>query len=110
MGKTGTKEALRAVLAREGEIHASTASLNNQWGVPLSLSRMPTAARFAVFEIGMNHAGNVRYVQASRRNIGGNQHAQHPRSEASQRACAVFLLHVTGKRCDVKPGFDQCTR
>ncbi len=59
VGKTGTKEALRTVLAREGEIHASTASFNNQWGVPLSLSRMPADARFAVFEIGMNHAGEI---------------------------------------------------
>jgi UDP-N-acetylmuramoyl-tripeptide--D-alanyl-D-alanine ligase len=59
VGKTGTKEALRAALAREGETHASLASFNNQWGVPLSLARLPESARFAVFELGMNHAGEI---------------------------------------------------
>ena len=58
-GKTGTKDALRLALAREGETHASTASFNNHWGVPLSLARLPESARFAVFELGMNHAGEI---------------------------------------------------
>jgi UDP-N-acetylmuramoyl-tripeptide--D-alanyl-D-alanine ligase len=58
-GKTGTKDALRLVLAGEGPTHASTASFNNHWGVPLSLSRLPADARFAVFELGMNHAGEI---------------------------------------------------
>src|SRR5262245_20208172 len=59
VGKTGTKEALRLTLARNGETHASVASYNNHWGVPLSLARMPASARFGVFEIGMNHAGEI---------------------------------------------------
>jgi UDP-N-acetylmuramoyl-tripeptide--D-alanyl-D-alanine ligase len=59
VGKTGTKEALRLALAADGETHASAASYNNHWGVPLSLARCPAAARFAVFEIGMNHAGEI---------------------------------------------------
>jgi len=59
VGKTGTKDALQLVFAREGETHASTASYNNHWGVPLSLARMPQSARFGVFEIGMNHAGEI---------------------------------------------------
>lgn len=59
VGKTSTKEALRGVLATQGETHASTASFNNHWGVPLSLARCPASARFAVFEIGMNHAGEI---------------------------------------------------
>jgi UDP-N-acetylmuramoyl-tripeptide--D-alanyl-D-alanine ligase len=46
-------------LSREGFTHASIASYNNHWGVPLSLARCPTNARFAVFEIGMNHAGEI---------------------------------------------------
>jgi UDP-N-acetylmuramoyl-tripeptide--D-alanyl-D-alanine ligase len=58
-GKTGTKDALRLALSREGETHASTASFNNQWGVPLSLARLPEGARFAIFELGMNHAGEI---------------------------------------------------
>ncbi len=59
VGKTGTKEALRLALAKDGETHASVASYNNHWGVPLSLARCPAAARYAVFEIGMNHAGEI---------------------------------------------------
>jgi UDP-N-acetylmuramoyl-tripeptide--D-alanyl-D-alanine ligase len=59
VGKTGTKEALRLALARSGETHASAASYNNHWGVPLSLARCPATARYAVFEMGMNHAGEI---------------------------------------------------
>ncbi len=59
VGKTGTKEALRLALSRSGETHASVASYNNHWGVPLSLARCPASARYAVFEMGMNHAGEI---------------------------------------------------
>jgi UDP-N-acetylmuramoyl-tripeptide--D-alanyl-D-alanine ligase len=59
VGKTGTKEALRLALGQDGETHASVASYNNHWGVPLSLARCPQSARYAVFEIGMNHAGEI---------------------------------------------------
>jgi UDP-N-acetylmuramoyl-tripeptide--D-alanyl-D-alanine ligase len=59
VGKTSTKEALLHVLSAQGPTHASAASFNNHWGVPLSLVRCPADARFAVFEIGMNHAGEI---------------------------------------------------
>jgi UDP-N-acetylmuramoyl-tripeptide--D-alanyl-D-alanine ligase len=59
VGKTGTKEALRLAFSREGETHASVASYNNHWGVPLSLARCPQTAQFAIFEMGMNHAGEI---------------------------------------------------
>ena len=59
VGKTSTKEALRLSLGADGETHASVASYNNHWGVPLSLARCPETARYAVFEIGMNHAGEI---------------------------------------------------
>lgn len=59
-GKTTTKEMLRLALAASGKTHASHASFNNHWGVPLSLASMPRDARFGVFEIGMNHAGEIR--------------------------------------------------
>jgi len=59
VGKTGTKEALRHVLAAQGATHASVASYNNHWGVPLTLSRMPASSAFGVFEVGMNHAGEI---------------------------------------------------
>src|SRR5690349_14139139 len=56
-GKTGTKEMLRACLARAGSVHGSEKSYNNHWGVPLTLARMPANTQFAVLEMGMNHAG-----------------------------------------------------
>jgi UDP-N-acetylmuramoyl-tripeptide--D-alanyl-D-alanine ligase len=60
-GKTGTKEALHAALDRSapGRAHRSVKSYNNHTGVPLSLARMPGAARFGVFEMGMNHPGEL---------------------------------------------------
>jgi UDP-N-acetylmuramoyl-tripeptide--D-alanyl-D-alanine ligase len=58
-GKTGTKEALRLALGASGSVHASVKSFNNHWGVPLSLANMPRSVRFGVFEIGMNHAGEI---------------------------------------------------
>ncbi len=59
VGKTGTKEALRLVLSEQGRTAASAASFNNHWGVPLSLARMARDAAFGVFEVGMNHAGEI---------------------------------------------------
>jgi len=59
VGKTTTKEALRVALSADGLTHASAASYNNHWGVPLSLARLPAAARYGVFEIGMNHPGEI---------------------------------------------------
>jgi len=59
VGKTGTKEALRLALSKDGETHASVASYNNHWGVPLSLARCPSSARYAVLEMGMNHVGEI---------------------------------------------------
>jgi UDP-N-acetylmuramoyl-tripeptide--D-alanyl-D-alanine ligase len=59
-GKTTTKEMLRLALGALGETHASAASYNNHWGVPLSLASMPRASAFGVFEIGMNHFGEIR--------------------------------------------------
>jgi len=58
-GKTTTKEAIRTVLGAAGPTHFSIKSFNNHWGVPLMLARMPREAAFGVFEIGMNHAGEI---------------------------------------------------
>ncbi len=59
VGKTSTKEMLRAILSGQGRTHAAEASYNNHWGVPLTLARMPADADFAVIEIGMNHPGEI---------------------------------------------------
>jgi UDP-N-acetylmuramoyl-tripeptide--D-alanyl-D-alanine ligase len=59
VGKTTVKEMLRAMLEACGATHASAASYNNHWGVPLTLARMPAGARYGVLEIGMNHAGEI---------------------------------------------------
>ena len=59
VGKTSTKEMLRAILSGQGKTHAAEASYNNHWGVPLTLARMPVDTDFAVIEIGMNHPGEI---------------------------------------------------
>lgn len=61
VGKTSTKEALAAALARgnKGAVHRSVKSYNNHTGVPLSLARMPRETAFGVFEMGMNHKGEI---------------------------------------------------
>jgi UDP-N-acetylmuramoyl-tripeptide--D-alanyl-D-alanine ligase len=62
VGKTGVKEAIFAALDRSsrGRAHRSVKSYNNHVGVPLSLARTPAATKFGVFEMGMNHAGEIR--------------------------------------------------
>lgn len=59
-GKTSTKEALRHALSAVGTVHASDKSFNNHWGVPLTLARLPQDCDFGIFEIGMNHPGEIR--------------------------------------------------
>jgi UDP-N-acetylmuramoyl-tripeptide--D-alanyl-D-alanine ligase len=66
VGKTTTKETLFAALDRgaPGRVHRSVKSYNNHTGVPLSLARMPAETRFGVFEMGMNHEGEIRALTA----------------------------------------------
>ena len=64
VGKTTTKEALLLALGADGPTHASAASYNNHWGVPLSLARMPASSAYGVFELGMNHPGEIRPLVA----------------------------------------------
>ncbi len=59
VGKTGSKEALRLALAAQAPTHASAASHNNHWGVPLSLARAPREAVYGVYELGMNAPGEI---------------------------------------------------
>ena len=59
VGKTSTKEMLRAILSGQGKVHAAEASYNNHWGVPLTLARLPEDADYAVIEIGMSNPGEI---------------------------------------------------
>lgn len=59
VGKTGTKEALRCAFGGLGEVYATSGNYNNHLGVPISLARMNPAVDFAVFELGMNHEGEI---------------------------------------------------
>ena len=125
VGKTSTKEALRRVLGAQGETHASAASFNNHWGVPLSLARCPADARFAIAEIGMNHAGEIdtlvedgaaacrhhhhgragasgvlRRHRGDRRRQGGNlrRHRARRRRGAEPRQCAIRAVDGAGQK------------
>ena len=59
VGKTGTKEMLALALRDQGVTHANVGNLNNHIGAPLSLARLPREAAYAVFELGMNHPGEI---------------------------------------------------
>ena len=59
VGKTGTKEALKTALDRQGKVAATLGNLNNHWGAPLTLARLPEDLDYAVIELGMNHAGEI---------------------------------------------------
>ncbi len=96
VGKTSTKDALGAMLSAQAPTSASTASFNNHVGVPISLARLPREAAYGVFEIGMNHPGEIeplaRQVEA---HVGvitnvGPAHIGHMGSEeaiADEKAC-----------------------
>jgi UDP-N-acetylmuramoyl-tripeptide--D-alanyl-D-alanine ligase len=60
VGKTSTKDMLTWVFKDQGLTHSSVSSYNNQWGVPLTLARMPKNTQFSIFEMGMNHTGEMR--------------------------------------------------
>lgn len=60
VGKTSTKDSLKWAFKDQGPTHGSVASYNNLWGVPLTLARMPCDTQFGIFEVGMNHSGEIR--------------------------------------------------
>jgi UDP-N-acetylmuramoyl-tripeptide--D-alanyl-D-alanine ligase len=96
VGKTSTKDALQAMLSAQAPTSASAASFNNHVGVPISLARLPRDARYGVFELGMNHPGEIeplaRQVEA---HVGvitnvGPAHIGHMGSEeaiADEKSC-----------------------
>jgi len=64
VGKTSTKEMLRLSLGAVGKTHANAGSLNNHWGLPLTLACLPPDAEYGVLEMGMNHAGELAALSA----------------------------------------------
>ena len=64
VGKTGTKEMLRLALGAVGNTYANPGSLNNHWGLPLALACLPPEADYGIFEMGMNHAGELAALAA----------------------------------------------
>ena len=104
VGKTSTKDALRAMLSVQAPTSASMASYNNHVGVPISLARLPRESRYGIFEIGMNHPGEIaplaRQVEA---HVGvvtnvGAVHIGHMGSEeanADEKSC-VFTGMAEG--------------
>lgn len=62
VGKTSTKDALWSALKPSGKVHAALSSFNNHWGVPLTLARMLRDTEFGIFEVGMNHSGEIRHL------------------------------------------------
>jgi UDP-N-acetylmuramoyl-tripeptide--D-alanyl-D-alanine ligase len=105
VGKTSTKDALRVMLSAEAATSASAASFNNHVGVPISLARLPREARYGVFEIGMNHPGEIeplaRQVEA---HVGvvtnvGPVHIGHMGSEeaiADEKGCLFAGMAANG--------------
>ena len=63
-GKTGTKDMLAKALTSQGRTTSTLGNLNNHWGLPLSLARMPSDSEFGVFELGMSHSGEIGHLAA----------------------------------------------
>ena len=59
VGKTSVKEMIAHICRAAGNTHASIKSFNNHWGVPLTLAGMPQDTKYGVFEMGMNHEGEL---------------------------------------------------
>lgn len=64
VGKTSAKDALKLCLAADNETFATSGNLNNHIGLPLSLVNLPMSAKYGVFELGMNHAGEIAALSA----------------------------------------------
>lgn len=98
VGKTGVKEALASVLSKQGKTHATVGNLNNHFGLPLTLARMPRDCAYAVLELGMNHAGELSDLsKMATPDVGvittvAAAHLEHFNSEAeiADAKCEIF--------------------
>ena len=113
VGKTGVKEALKTVLGAQAPTVATAGNLNNHWGLPLSLARMPRSAAFGVFEMGMNHPGELdALTRLARPHVAviTTVEAVHKEFFASTEAIAdakaeIFLGVAPGGMAVVRPRF-----
>lgn len=62
VGKTSTKEMLKLALSVHGKTYATSGNYNNHIGTPLNLANMPLDTEFAIFEMGMNHVGEISHL------------------------------------------------
>jgi len=98
VGKTGVKEALASILSKQGKTHATIGNLNNHFGLPLTLARMPRDCSYAVLELGMNHAGELSDLsKMAKPDVGvittvAPAHLEHFNSEAeiADAKCEIF--------------------
>ena len=102
VGKTSVKDALAVMLTQFGKTHASIRSFNNHIGVPITLATMPRDTEYAVFETGMNHAGELTdlSLQVKPRlaiitNVGGAHQAMFESEEAIADAKAEIAVGLT---------------
>lgn len=63
-GKTSTKDMIRAVLARRFKVCATPGNLNNHIGLPLTVLSADAGHTHGVFEMGMNHPGEIAPLAA----------------------------------------------
>ena len=111
VGKTSTKDALRAILSAQAPTSASTASFNNHVGVPISLARLPREARYGVFEIGMNHPGEIEplarqveaHVGVDHQRRGGAYRSHGQRGGDRRREGLPVRRHAAGRRRRAQP-------
>ncbi len=106
VGKTTVKEMCATVLSMQGETHRTAGNYNNHIGLPLTMLSMPVTAQHGIFELGMNHAGEIGpLAQLLQPKIGiitdiGNAHREHFHSLeeiAREKARLVEQVASSGK-------------
>ncbi|MDR0296416.1 MAG: UDP-N-acetylmuramoyl-tripeptide--D-alanyl-D-alanine ligase [Rickettsia sp.] len=102
-GKTGTKEAIKTILSYFGSTFASRGNFNNHLGVPINLASMPDNIEYAVFEMGMNHPGEIRKLtRMVRPNISVITTISEAHLEFFQSQ-----LHLVDAKCEIFEGMSK---
>ncbi|MEO1330463.1 MAG: UDP-N-acetylmuramoyl-tripeptide--D-alanyl-D-alanine ligase [Pseudomonadota bacterium] len=104
VGKTSTKEMLRAALEDQAATHAAVKSFNNHWGVPLTLARTPADSRYGVFEVGMNAPGEIAPLVAQIRPKAGIVTAVAPVHLEAFTAAGTGLAGIAAEKASIYGG------